>query len=52
MALASERDTEEGSLRREEAVFKAACFSAQVVPVNGAGAGAGEGDLAADRLEK
>ena len=52
MALASERETEEGSLRKEEAVFKAACFSAHVVPVAGAGAGAGEGEAAVERLEK
>lgn len=52
MALASERETEEGSLRKEEAVFKAACFSAHVVPVDGAGAAAGEGEAAVERLEK
>ncbi len=52
MALASEREIEEGSLRKEEAVFNAACFSAQVVPLDGAGAGAVDGEAAVERLEK
>lgn len=31
-ARASEKDTEDGSLRKEDAVFRAACFCAHVVP--------------------
>ncbi len=52
VALASERETEEGSLRSEEAVFKAACFSAQEVPVDGAGLDVDDGEAAVERLEK
>jgi len=39
--LASLKDTEDGSLRNEDAVFNAACFSANVVPWLGA-SGLGE----------
>lgn len=52
MALASARETEEGSLRKEEAVFMAACFSAQVVPVDDEEAEAGGSEAVVERLEK
>lgn len=52
VALASASDTEDGSLRKDEAVFKAACFSAQVVPVDGEGEAAGGGEAVVERLEK
>ena len=52
MALASDSETEEGSLRKEEAVLKAACFSAQVVPVDVGEADAGGGEAAVESLEK
>lgn len=52
MALASASEMEEGSLRKEEAVLKAACFSAQVVPVDGGGDEAGGGGAVVERLEK
>lgn len=43
-ALASAKDTDEGSLWNAEAVLRAACFCAHVVPSAGAGAAAGAGD--------
>lgn len=41
-ALASEKDTDEGSLWKDEAVLRAACFCAHVVPWLGGGGGAGD----------
>ena len=53
VAFASERETEEGSLRKEEAVLRAACFWAKEVPcdgVEGVLVGAGAGEVEAERL--